>query len=416
MNRRQGLVAAVGALSSAICGGADFGSSKGFPYGWPPKNERGGQPMPWTDPDYLVGNFSGGIETIWPTTLVKKFNVPSNFNGVDSLPGPLSQRLKDLQQTAGKPAILVIRKGGIAYENYEFKRTSDMRFSGKSMSKSVLSLLVGICIKEGLIDNLNDPIAKYAKWRIGNSELGSLTLQNAMNMSGGANICTGEPHCKGPRDDIEKWGFPAVAGHPRKRLARTNIKRTLQGWSHGFKYPQGSRFEYNPIDPALVGLVVEGAADRSISTFMSEKLWIPMGAEADGSWSVDSVGHEIVDGTFAATLRDWGRLGLLVAQKGAINGNQIVPESYILDCRNTAGSFGYLAPGNIPGKLQRAGYKHFFHLPNDSKSWLKFQGAGGQTILCDLKTESVLVILSAANRKGFDGTYESIFSDIVKLS
>jgi CubicO group peptidase (beta-lactamase class C family) len=433
MNRRQVLAALVPLVSPVAFGAGDFGASKGFPHGWPPLNAMGGQPMPWTDDDYLIGNYSGGIETFWPTKLVKKYNKPSAFASVDGLPTALANKLKELQKSAGKPAALVIRKGGIAFENYEFQRTADMRFFGKSMAKSVLSLLIGACLKDGVISDLDHPIKFYARRRIGESDLGGITLQNAMNMSGGVNICIPN-HCKATRDDVEKWGYPADAGRGRQRLRNTSVVRTLQDWRHGFKYEQGTKFEYNPVDPSLVGVALDGIinsssfdpqmvgslgenpVNRSISEFMSQKLWIPMGAEADGSWSTDSVGHELVDGSFSATLRDWGRLGLLVAQKGAIGSNQIIPEKYILDCRDTSGKFSYLAPGNIPDKPLRAGYKNFFHLPNESNTWLKFQGAHGQSIFSDLKTESVMVILSASNNKAFDGTYEQIFSEIVKIN
>ena len=140
-----------------------------------------------------------------------------------------------------------------------------------------------------------------------------------------------------------------------------------------------------------------------------------MGAEMDGAWLTDSLGREDVDGGFLATLRDWGRLGLLVANGGRANQKQVVAESFILKCRETTGIFDYLAPGKIEGKLLKAGYKNFFHLPIESATWLKFQGAEGQTILADQRTGSVLVVLSASGQEGYNGTYESIFADIVKL-
>lgn len=414
MNRRQTLVSLMAFSGTSWTLAGDWGASKGYPTGWPPKNAKGGQPMPWTNEDYMVGNFSGGIESIWPTRLVKAGNEAFKFKQSEPLPSNLAGRLKQLQISSGKPAILVIRKGAIVYENYEFGRTQNMRFFGMSMAKSVLSLLVGICLKEGVIKNLNVPVSEFAGSKLGSSELGAITIQNAMNMSGGSNICVPN-HCSGSSDDFSKFAKTAKAGHPLHRLTNTSVEQTLRNWTFGFKYPQGERFEYNPVDPSLIGVLVSQVSGGLLSNFMSEKLWKPMGAEADGSWSLDSLGHELVDGSFAATLRDWGRLGLLVAQKGRINGHQIVSEEYIRECRNTSNQFGYLAPGNISHKLLGAGYKNFFHLPAESKNWLKFQGGSGQTILCDLESESVLVVLSVSNSRGFDGTYESLFGEIVRL-
>nr|WP_315138051.1 serine hydrolase [uncultured Limnohabitans sp.] len=414
LTRRTGLLAVTSML---VPGGKvwsnDFGASKGFPFGWPAKNERGGQPMPWQDESLNVGNFSGGIETFWPSSMVKAFNAPSALVRGEALPDRLGLRIKEIQKKAGKPAVLVIRKGQISYENYEFGRNESMRFLGKSMTKSVLSLLTGIALEKGIIKSLDDSVGKYAARALEKSALSEITLQNALNMSGGANICIPN-HCAAPRDDIEKWQW-ASSGHPVNRLRRTNVDRVLAQWSHGLKYPQGTRYEYNPVDPSLIGLALREATGQSLSNFASDVLWRPMGAEMDGAWLTDSLGREDVDGGFLATLRDWGRLGLLVANGGRANQKQVVAESFILKCRETTGIFDYLAPGKIEGKLLKAGYKNFFHLPIESATWLKFQGAEGQTILADQRTGSVLVVLSASGQEGYNGTYESIFADIVKL-
>ena len=415
MNRRVAL-AAMGAtmLTHTVGWTRDFGAAKGYPFGWSPKNERGGQPMPWADESLNVGNFSGGIETFWPSKVVKSFAKQSSLGRGDDLPDDLSRKIKSLQKRAGKTAVLVIRNESIAFENYEFGRTESMRFLGKSMTKSVTSLLTGIALDRGIIQSLDDAVGKYAPRLLEKSELANITIQNALNMSGGANICI-PIHCAGPRDDIEKWQF-AFNGHPRRRLQGTNVDRVLGQWSHGLKYKQGIQFEYNPVDPNLVGLVLREATQQSLSTFASQVLWGPMGAEMNGAWLTDSLGHEGGDGGFLASLRDWGRLGLLVANNGRIGSRQVVSESYINSCRETTGSFEYLSPGKIPRKLLGAGYKNLFHLPAESKDWLKFQGAEGQTILCDRRTGSVMVVLSASNLESFDGTYEKLFSEITGLA
>jgi CubicO group peptidase (beta-lactamase class C family) len=415
LTRRAGLVA-ISSLFVPVANvwSGDFGLSKGFPFGWPEKNERGGQPMPWQDESLNVGNFSGGIETFWPSSTVKAFNKRSEMKKGEALPEHLVMRIKNLQKKAGKTAVLVIRNGQISFENYEFDRVESMRFLGKSMTKSVLSLLTGIALEKGIIKSLDESVGKYAPRVLEKSGLNAITIQNALNMSGGANICIPN-HCSAPRDDIEKWQW-ASSGLPRNRLRGTNVDRVLAQWSHGMKYQQGTRFEYNPVDPSLIGLVLREASGQSLSTFASDVMWRPMGAEMDGAWLTDAFGHEDVDGGFLATARDWGRLGLLVANGGRANQKQIVPESYIQKCRDTSANFEYLSPGKIEGKLLNAGYKNFFHLPAESVSWLKFQGSEGQTILADRQSGTVFVVLSASGQDGYNGTYENIFSEILRLT
>ena len=115
--------------------------------------------------------------------------------------------------------------------------------------------------------------------------------------------------------------------------------------------PEGARFNYNEICPLTIGMVIRSVTGQTMSAFAEEALWQPMGAEADATWQTDSTGAEFncvgfVSGVapFASPLRDltetaaaqgcrlrdWGRLGLLVAQGGVTaEGRRIVSEDWI---------------------------------------------------------------------------------------
>ena len=69
------------------------------------------------------------------------------------------------------------------------------------------------------------------------------------------------------------------------------------------------------------------ATRRTISDYAREKLWEPLGAEADASWSIDATGQEVTYAYFNAVLRDWARLGLMLAHDGMWGGRSIVPRS-----------------------------------------------------------------------------------------
>ena len=76
-------------------------------------------------------------------------------------------------------------------------------------------------------------------------------------------------------------------------------------------------------------VALRAAVGMPLADYLSQKIWQPMGAEADASWFVDAGGYETGYIGINATLRDWGRLGMLLANDGALNGRQIVPAGWV---------------------------------------------------------------------------------------
>lgn len=94
---------------------------------------------------------------------------------------------------------------------------------------------------------------------------------------------------------------------------------------------EGARFRYASIETQVLTLVLCAATGKSLADYLGEKLWQPMGAEAEATWITGPDGLERGASFFSATLRDWGRLGLLLANDGALAGRQIIPGEYLLE-------------------------------------------------------------------------------------
>ena len=94
--------------------------------------------------------------------------------------------------------------------------------------------------------------------------------------------------------------------------------------------PSGQRFNYNELAPITMTHVLRRATGMTLSRFAEERLWKAMGAESAASWMVDSKGAEIGCVGFSATLRDWARLGLLLADDGNYGGAQVVPGDWLM--------------------------------------------------------------------------------------
>ena len=94
----------------------------------------------------------------------------------------------------------------------------------------------------------------------------------------------------------------------------------------------GRTYNYNELCPLTLGMVIRQVTGQSMAAFAERVLWQPMGAESQATWTTDSEGNEFNCIGFAATLRDWARLGRLVAQRGQMNGVQVVSEAWIREC------------------------------------------------------------------------------------
>ncbi len=122
------------------------------------------------------------------------------------------------------------------------------------------------------------------------------------------------------------WHDPANTYHGRNlREAALTQTEVAEG--------PGIRFHYNDWNLPLVGLVLERATGMSVSEYMQTRLWQPMGAEADGSWSLDSAtsGFEKVFVGINATAIDFAKLGWLYLNEGRNGHTQVVSSAFVAD-------------------------------------------------------------------------------------
>jgi len=68
--------------------------------------------------------------------------------------------------------------------------------------------------------------------------------------------------------------------------------------------PRGTRFYYASIETQVLGLVLTSALGRPVAEYLEQKIWQPMGAEADATWLVDRSGQESTYCCLNAVLRD----------------------------------------------------------------------------------------------------------------
>jgi len=211
-------------------------------------------------------------------------------------------------------AFLVVKDGVLVHEWYAEDIDPDALHTSFSVSKSILSTVVGMAINDGSISSLDDPITAYVPELLEkDSRFANITLRHLITMTSGLKY------------EENKSPF----GDPINTYYSTDLRRTAMN-SVIVEEP-GKNFLYNNYNPLLLGMAVERATGRKISDYTSKVLWAPMGAEADASWSMDSFynGFEKLESGFNARPIDFARFGLMFANGGKVDGVQVVPPDWV---------------------------------------------------------------------------------------
>lgn len=292
--------------------------------------------------------------------------------------------LADYLERQRVTGLLVLKNGEIVAEHYRYGRRDDARFISFSMAKSVTALLVGMAQARGQIASLDDPAETYVKALAG-SAYGATTVRQLLRMSSGLSF---SERYDG-KDDISRLSRASAgvrgAGTPTEVLRSISERHS----------PAGEKFVYASAETDVLGRVLVAATGRNMAELTSEWLWKPMGAEHNAYWRIGADGQEQAYGAFNASLRDWARLGLLLANDGKVQGangaQQLLPLDYLLDATDPARQPTAFRPRRATAYF---GYGYQFWLFPMRERSFAMQGIHGQTLFVQPASGIVMVMTS----------------------
>jgi CubicO group peptidase (beta-lactamase class C family) len=228
------------------------------------------------------------------------------------------ESLKSILDSSGTTAFLVVHDDELLYERYSNGNDEHSLNTSFSMAKSFASALVGIAIDEGYIKSIDEPITNYVPELLEEDQrFEAITIRHLLTMSSGIKYEEGgDLPWSEEADDTKTYYATDLRG-----LA---LNCEIEG-------KPGEYFEYNNYNPLLIGMILERATGMSVSHYMEEKLWKPMGMEANGSWSLDSRrdGFEKMESGVNARARDFARFGMLFAEEGNWEGERLISRGWI---------------------------------------------------------------------------------------
>jgi hypothetical protein len=325
------------------------------------------------------------IERLFPVRVVK------HGPHVLALP-PAAKRLPRFEFTSGGKsydlidymalnrvtALLALKDGKIAYEDYEMGNTEKTRWMSMSMVKSITSSLVGAAIQQGYIHGIDDPVTQYVA-KLKGSAYDGVSIRYLLQMASGVKW---DETYTNPASDRRRMLEAQIAQRPgaildlMSKLPRAGAPGTIWNYSTGETF--------------VAGAMVRAAVGRSLAQYLSERIWTKVGMEADATWWLESPdGLEIGGSGLSATLRDYGRFGLFLMNDGVVKGERILPEGWVREAGSSK---------TIGGKVVDYGYMIWpFSASPGAVNAGAFQALGiyGQHIYVNPREHVVIVVWSA---------------------
>jgi CubicO group peptidase (beta-lactamase class C family) len=279
--------------------------------------------------------------------------------------------------------LLIARDDTIFVERYQYARTDRHRLTSFSMAKTVTAMLIGIALAENLIRSIDDPAATYLP-ALADTEYGRTSLRHLLQMSSGVRFLE---NFSG-QDDAARLFAATVLQQGPGGVAAVKPYNERARWS-------GAVFSYASVETQVLGLVLRSVVGRPVAEYFRDRIWEPIGAEADATWMIDASGQEATYCCLNAVLRDHARLGLLLAHDGRVGDRQIIPKEWLYAATTIAPSDWHLKR-----VWDRTGFGYGYQtwiFPGERRMFALI-GSHGQAIYVDPASRLVMVHTAVRER------------------
>lgn len=306
---------------------------------------------------------------------------PANFSDWNTIAG----KMFTAKSYGGNPfAMLVIHKGLPVLERYAPEFDRNTRFLSWSMAKSFTNILAGMLVMDGILDK--ERPAELAEWSNDNRK--TITLNNLLRMESG--LEWNEDY--GNLSDVTRMLYK------ERDFAEYAFRRPL-------KSAPGTSWYYSSGTTNIINHLIRKSfpSDEELYRYVHERLFHKTGM-ADAIFETDATGNLVGSSYVFATLRDYGRFGLLYLNDGIFNGERLLPEGWVEYTRS-------------PSPESQGAYGAHFWLnrnhfnPDAPEDMFSANGHDGQRIFIIPSKELVVVILGYSPNQSMD--FNAVLKDIL---
>ena len=215
---------------------------------------------------------------------------------------PEFKPIEDLCASHEVRELIIIKNDTILF-NYKNNEQSNELHSSYSMSKSVVSCLIGMAIDDGFLENEDQYVKAYLPELIQNKNSAALTIKHLLD------------HTSGIQSSLAMDGRMYYGKDIQKEIKKVR-----------FKCAPGERQEYLNVNTQILGLILSKAVGKSISEYAKERLWHPIGISNEIRWSTDKKGVEKAFCCISASTLDYAKFGRLYLKGGLWDDKRILSE------------------------------------------------------------------------------------------
>lgn len=280
--------------------------------------------------------------------------------------------------------LVVIKNNQLVIEEYfnTFWRNSihDIRSAGKS----VTALLLGIALKEGLVQNVEQDVYSFFpknKYPSLNEDYKQIKIKHLLSMSSGLDADTDNPQ---------------AIGHEVNWIARADWRAYLLAVPLSAK--PGEKWVYADINPLLIAAIIEEKSGMSLKDYAQKKLFDPLGIK-QFYWYTNAANQTGAAGNLYLSTLDFAKLGLLVVNEGSWGNTPIIAPDYIRSLSEETFDVSDNNPyGDAYGMLW---YKSQRTFGGKKVNYLFASGNGGNHLIVIPEKEMVIALTSSAYGQGY---------------
>ncbi|MGE5943043.1 MAG: serine hydrolase domain-containing protein [Flavobacteriales bacterium] len=291
---------------------------------------------------YFTGHTTAFIDDYpyFENDTIKKGNNPQpwplhkNYNTVKE-----TEKLSKVNTDWGTIAYVIIKNDSVWFENYYDGFNAESKTNSFSMAKSITTSLLGKAIMEGHIKSLDQPISDfYPQYSYAKTTVGDLA-----SMASGLD-----------------WAENYVG--PFSVTARANYAADLEETILNQKIIKtpGKSFEYLSGNTQLLGMIIQKATGKTLSNYLSESFWKPLGAIENALWELDDDENRLAKAfcCISSNAKDFARFGKLYKDYGKWNGKQLLDSAFVV--KSITPRFEESPQYGYGWWMKDVGDKHFF--------------------------------------------------------
>lgn len=280
---------------------------------------------------------------------------------------------------------LVLKDNKIIYEQYFHGANQNSKFLSNSVGKSITSTLVGVALDEKKITSIEDPVIKYLP-ELNQSGYNRVTIKQALEMATGVNLSY-NPY--DPHSSTHQFNSANLTGIP----SFTNLLKSIKADP---KIKPGEVFDYENENSQVLGLLIEKTTGMPYNEYLQNKIWGKIGAQSDAFlYRSKAQPDQCAFGCFNATLRDYGRFGLMMMNGGMLGETRVVSSAWVKEATTPTKYAIPVEENKGQEDSENLGYGYLWWIPPGHDQTFQGMGIFGQILYVN-PVKHIVIVQAAA--------------------